>query len=84
MKAQLMGIVQISVTVDEIVWAKWVMGKIFGMDDDIETLSALLALFTGVHQSPFVYQHKGPVMQSFDCFFIVNLDKPLRKQWSRG
>ena len=40
-------------------------------------LSALLALCT---QNPPVIFHKGPVMRSFDKFFVVSLNKLLNKQ----
>ena len=41
----------------------------------METLSELLAFCEGNADSP----HKGPVMQSFDVFFVVSLNKVLER-----
>ena len=40
----------------------------------MDTLSALLALCVGIHQL-LVDSHKGPIMQSFDGFLVVSMDK---------
>ena len=42
------------------------------------TLSALLALCVGIHWLLVVSQYKEPMMQSFDGFFVVSLDKLLK------
>ena len=36
----------------------------------------------GIHQSLVNFPHKRPVMQSSDIFFVVNLNKPLNKQFN--
>ena len=43
----------------------------------INILSTLLALNAGIWEDS---QHKGPIMQSFDGFFVASLDKLLNKQ----
>ena len=41
---------------------------------NMDTFSALLALFDGIHQSPV----KGTIMRSFDVYFVVGLNKLLK------
>ena len=58
----------------------------------LEALSALLAFFKGkppftdylpfvrgIHRSPVDSPHKRPVMQTFNIFFVVSLNKRLYK-----
>ena len=50
----------------------------------MEMLFTLLAFCEGIKWSLVDSAHKGPVMQSFDVFFIVSLNKLLNKQSSCG
>ena len=45
----------------------------------MKTLSTLLALCEGIHQSPVDSLHEGPVMQTFDINFDVSLHTLLNK-----
>ena len=50
--------------------------------NDMESLSALLALCEREHRWPMVFLHQGPVMPSFDVIFVISLEKLLNKQSS--
>ena len=49
--------------------------------NDMKTYSALLALCEVIHWLPLDSPHKGPVMWSFDVFFVVNCKSCWAKSW---
>ena len=51
-----------------------------GKHHDMETVSILLSFVRRIDRSPVSFHPKGSVMQSFDVFFIVCLNKLLNKQ----
>ena len=48
--------------------------------DHMETLYALQSISEENPRSPANFPHKEPVIQTFNIFFIVNLNKLLNKQ----
>ena len=44
-----------------------------------ENAFAFVAIARGIHRWPMDSPHKGPVMKSFDVFFVVSLNKLLNK-----